>query len=61
MRKKEAKRAEWMLALTEEVVALDESKAGRIDWDTATCLYNIGKSPTYAARRLVWPEEPLTE
>lgn len=47
---KKAKQA-WMRAYSDELVKLDPSKAGKIDWDTAAFFYNSGKDPKEAARK----------
>lgn len=46
---KAQKRADWMARFSDAVVTLDRRHAGRIDWDTAAHLYNIGADPANAA------------
>jgi hypothetical protein len=48
MNKKEIKQ-KWMAEFEKECSKRDDYKAGRINWDTATYLFNQGKSPAEAA------------
>lgn len=50
---KAAAKAAWLTGVTNRVVKADPSKAGKMDWDTATYLYNSGKSMDEAAAALL--------
>lgn len=46
-------RVAWLRDFEERVLAQDSKRAGKIDWNTATHLYNIGKTPQEAADQYV--------
>lgn len=50
---KAQKQAEWMDLFNQAVVEQDAKHAGRIEWETATHLFNLGLSATYAAHQYV--------
>jgi len=52
MKKRQAwRRMEWMRAFEETLTAIDPHTSGRIDWDTATFLFNSGARAIEAAHR----------
>lgn len=53
MTRNEKLKAAWMQAFEEKVLTQDSKHAGKIDWNTATHLYNIGKTSQEAADQYV--------
>lgn len=43
-------KAAWMKKYQEELSKRKDHKAGKVDWDTATFLFNSGKTPEEAAQ-----------
>ena len=50
---KAQKQSEWMDLFNQAVVEQDAKHAGRIEWATATHLFNLGMSAVDAARQYV--------
>lgn len=50
MNRKERESAAWFAAFNDLTVALQPTWSGRICWDTATHLRNLGHSPEQAAK-----------
>lgn len=50
---KSAAKAAWLTGVTNRVVKANPAMAGKMDWDTATYLYNSGKSMDEAADALL--------
>lgn len=44
--------AEWMKAYETLLSKRGDHQAGRVDWDTATYLYNTGVSPEEAVKKM---------
>lgn len=53
-----ARKASWLRTLEIAVTAARPELAGKIDWNTATCLFNQGKTVTEAL--LHWTSLPMT-
>jgi hypothetical protein len=53
MPKRNYKREAWLAKFELHVVKLDASQAGKIDWNTATHLYNSDITPEASAIRYV--------
>jgi len=51
MTRADRRKAEWMGQFEDNVIAMDPSKTGKIDWLTATFFFNQGLSPWTAADR----------
>jgi hypothetical protein len=56
--KHQKRRQQWMAQLEDEIVRLDPSRAGRIDWDTASFMFSQSANdqrltPAAAAARMV--------
>jgi hypothetical protein len=49
---KEKKRQQWLAKAEDIAVELNPKKRGNIDWDTAIFLFNDGKTPEEAGKRL---------
>ena len=47
------RRSNWLRKTSKLAEEIEPKIAGRIHWDTATHLYNIGDSPQKAAKELV--------
>lgn len=46
-------KSEWMAGYEKLLAKRGDHQAGRVDWDTATHLYNIGISPEQAVKKMV--------
>ena len=46
------RRAAWMAEVEAQVVSLNPALAGRLDWDTATYLFNEGRTVAQAVEFL---------
>ena len=53
VRKVASTKSNWMAAFQAEVLKLDKKHSGKIDWDTATYLFNQHMSPVDAAKKYV--------
>ena len=49
---KDRKKQRWMTAVEDIAVKLNPDVRGVIDWDTATYLFNVGKTTQEAGERL---------
>jgi len=47
----EGKKEKWLAAFEDAVVAIDKKHIGKIDWNTAQHLFNIGDTPKEAAEK----------
>lgn len=52
MKHRRTQRAAWMAEVEAEVVSLNPALAGRLDWDTATFLFNEGRTVAQAVASL---------
>lgn len=50
---KATRKEKWMREFSDFVYLLDASVKGKVDWDTATYLYNTGLTPSDAANKYV--------
>ena len=48
----EAERSNWMAAYEKLLAKRGDHQAGRVDWDTATYMYNTGISPEQAVKNV---------
>ena len=47
------KKQKWMAEFSDKLIALKPEMAGKIDWDTASYLYNQGANPEEAVKRVL--------